>query len=268
MKEFKESIVLLYVDEVFHKTEDYRNQLMQEPVADKVYRAFHDEEADTYRILFEEAIKENKSMFGIVIQGTEIDDNKLQLKLRKIDENNLTDFDISLSEAERVAQWLSSDHEDIQKYRIEVLVDDFQKNSPLGRLMSAINNPPIPEEEIGEESEGFTFNGDAMTNEFFEALALISHKDPNLTRVIGNLLVYLSGTYQDKYAASDINTRDLFMGETLGKGFNIGNAVKYLARYATEGYSKSNNPIDLQKAVHYLLFELMRTYKPTPNVNE
>ena len=48
------------------------------------------------------------------------------------------------------------------------------------------------------------------------------------------------------------------MSKNYGKAFNCGNAAKYLSRYMTEGFPKSNNPDDIKKAIHYLLFELKR----------
>ena len=47
----------------------------------------------------------------------------------------------------------------------------------------------------------------------------------------------------------------------LAKGYLVGNATKYISRYFTANFEKSGNRKDLFKAVHYLLFEIMRISK-------
>ena len=65
--------------------------------------------------------------------------------------------------------------------------------------------------------------------------------------------------FGDKYEKNEIiSFKTLRKDEKLGKGFNVGNAAKYCARYLTEGHSKSEIKTDLYKSIHYLIFELMR----------
>jgi hypothetical protein len=89
----------------------------------------------------------------------------------------------------------------------------------------------------------------------------LSEFDEKIYDVIEELEAYHEATSQDKYASADVQLypSDLFLSDAHGKSINIFNAVKYLSRYLTEGYEKSNNRQDVMKAVHYLLFELVRT---------
>lgn len=94
-----------------------------------------------------------------------------------------------------------------------------------------------------------------------ESLAILWEKDPVFAAVLEELIDYLASTYDDKY--EDNHTlnyaREVYLRHPiLGKGANIFTASKYIQRYATEGYPKSNNPQDLKKAIHFLLFELDR----------
>lgn len=75
-----------------------------------------------------------------------------------------------------------------------------------------------------------------------------------------DLINYLASTYSDKYAspAAMFNTKDALYNIVHGKSINAFQAGKYLTRYATTGYSKSENVVDLYKACHYVLFELVR----------
>lgn len=76
--------------------------------------------------------------------------------------------------------------------------------------------------------------------------------------ILKELQEYLDNTCQDKYSKSDIDNTGTILSDNLGKGFNIGNATKYISRYATVGFEKSEQRTDLLKAIHYLIFELIR----------
>lgn len=94
-------------------------------------------------------------------------------------------------------------------------------------------------------------------------LIKIFENDPEMGKAIDNLIAYLATTYDDKYAKSCLDNKGVIYDPMLGKGFNTGNAAKYIARYMTFDFAKSNDPKDLTKAIHYLLFELVRREKDT-----
>ena len=97
--------------------------------------------------------------------------------------------------------------------------------------------------------------------ELIKSLESIQAKEPDFYNALKDVIVYLGSTYEEKYAASPLDTKGLLYDKKLGKGANIHNATKYIQRYATEGFSKSEMPIDLKKSIHYLLFELTRKEK-------
>lgn len=92
----------------------------------------------------------------------------------------------------------------------------------------------------------------------FESLNSIKQKDPEFYNTIVDTVNYLASTYEDKYAASPIKTKGIILSQELGKGYNIGNCTKYLQRYLTTGFAKSENTEDLRKVIHYSMFEITR----------
>ena len=95
-----------------------------------------------------------------------------------------------------------------------------------------------------------------------DPIYFIMARDKLFAKELQILCNYLASTYDDKYnTPSIINTMEVIYSDEHGKGYNIGNACKYLQRYMTKGFEKSENPKDLQKAIHYILFELTRKAK-------
>ena len=84
-------------------------------------------------------------------------------------------------------------------------------------------------------------------------------KQDKVADAIEEMMNYHASTCGDKYGKSELDTMKLIMSDNHGKSINIFNAYKYLARYMTSGYEKSDNRKDVIKAIHYLLFELART---------
>jgi hypothetical protein len=91
-----------------------------------------------------------------------------------------------------------------------------------------------------------------------EALDKIKEADPDFYKSIEDVVNYLASTYDDKYHKSELRNDGIIYSDNLGKGFNMGNAAKYISRYLTTGFQKSEMPADLMKAIHYCLFELTR----------
>jgi hypothetical protein len=85
-------------------------------------------------------------------------------------------------------------------------------------------------------------------------LIKIRDKDPEFYNQIFDLIKYLASTYDDKYEASEPNA--FHPRELLTSDVCMFNVSKYLKRYSTVGYDKSNNPKDVMKAIHYLLMSL------------
>ena len=74
------------------------------------------------------------------------------------------------------------------------------------------------------------------------------------------IVEYLLSTYDEKYVQSPIGNPsiEVLYSAKHGKGVNVFNALKYIQRYMSEGFKKSDNPQDVVKAIHYLIFELTR----------
>lgn len=127
------------------------------------------------------------------------------------------------------------------------------------------------EEEIKHEKTKAKFDylegKDINTQEFITDLAVsiskIWEKDPEFANVLADLINYLKSTYSDKYEFSPMGNPSMEISKDpkLGKGANMFNAIKYLQRYCTEGFDKSNNPKDLIKSIHYIIFQLVNHNK-------
>lgn len=101
------------------------------------------------------------------------------------------------------------------------------------------------------------------TREAVLNLKLIYEKEPEAFNAIAEVIKHVSGTYGDKYQSDVteyVDTKQLLLGKD-GKFPNLHCALKYVQRYSTVGFEKSEQPIDLKKAIHYLLFELQRKNK-------
>lgn len=78
----------------------------------------------------------------------------------------------------------------------------------------------------------------------------------SIDHALSDLVAHIEATYNDKYHGSGIvDPSQVIRHPKFSMGYNLGNALKYIQRYSTEGYDKSRNPKDLLKAIHYLLFE-------------
>lgn len=91
-------------------------------------------------------------------------------------------------------------------------------------------------------------------------LLSIREKEPEMFKAINLVIWHVAGTYSDKYAKGQdtIDTKKMLYHEKGGQAINIYQVCRYLQRYNTEGSAKSHLLKDLEKAVHYLLFEITR----------
>lgn len=124
------------------------------------------------------------------------------------------------------------------------------------RVINSIVRPIIEEAQKQHNEQQNTMMS-TMGAHLSEMLIVDSEIVDTLSDVVG----YIHHTYSDKYESEDIPAVDLYgliRHSSHGKGFNVGQALAYLKRYMTDGYEKSNNPLDLYKAIHYLLFEITR----------
>ncbi len=120
--------------------------------------------------------------------------------------------------------------------------------------------------QIGEQVE---HQAEKEINDAFDDLGELCEFDPALFLTFAKVAKYINSTFDDKYEASafpEIDLTGLMRNSKGGRFFNCGNAAKYLKRYMTDGYAKSNNPDDVYKALHYLLLELDRRINEEPEL--
>lgn len=81
----------------------------------------------------------------------------------------------------------------------------------------------------------------------------------NLDKVLKELHTYLDSCKKDKYAVNDGLDSGIDLLGPDHKAINTFQILKYLKRYRTKGFKKSELRSDLLKIIHYTLFELEAT---------
>jgi len=82
--------------------------------------------------------------------------------------------------------------------------------------------------------------------------------------VLEEIRNYINSTYTQHYSQGKIQVTEYLLDSELGKGFILGNAVKYLKRF---GIKDGKNRKDLLKAAHYLVIALGALETEPPLVN-
>lgn len=93
-----------------------------------------------------------------------------------------------------------------------------------------------------------------------EMLCEIRNKEPEAAKAIEMSIKHIYNTYSDKYAKGEniIDTKKMLYDKDRGDFLNIYQVNRYLQRYITSGSKKSHLIKDIEKAIHYLIFELTR----------
>lgn len=92
-------------------------------------------------------------------------------------------------------------------------------------------------------------------------LRLIRDRDVKLFNELEDLIGFLSRAYSGKYHNSPLEPKNVCYNKTYGSGANMSNVANYLARYLSESDhhtgedGKVYNAVDLNKMIHYILFE-------------
>jgi hypothetical protein len=269
-KENIEEVVLLYVDDFRVLSEHPNDDPKPHLKPGRIYRAFYDKEFNTYRTVFEDnepAVNGMKGLVFVHLSSEEFAEEmpemfqqffkpRYKYAFTKINSENILTIDIDTEDFEKLALWKDNGHIDLDPYRLENMAK------------GAIQNPPaIPEEGYGEnytDYEDIDFSQWALgcegVDEAFKSLTNLHDIDHDMCHALANIISYINGTYGDKYEAAGIASigHTYTQSKAHGRSFNIVNAIKYLQRYLTDGFKKSNNPNDLLKAVHFIAFEIQR----------
>lgn len=110
-------------------------------------------------------------------------------------------------------------------------------------------------------SKNFCLTGyKKMDKKVAEMMRDIYEKEPAVCKALEMVIRHIHGTYSDKYAKGEaiIDTKKMLYDEERGDFLNIYQVSRYLQRYITQGSAKSHLVKDIEKAVHYLIFELTR----------
>lgn len=96
--------------------------------------------------------------------------------------------------------------------------------------------------------------------EIGQMVAEIAEREPEAAKAIEMVVRHIRGTYNDKYAKGQdvIDTKRMLYDKERGDFLNIYQVSRYLQRYLTQGSAKSHLIKDVEKAIHYLVFELTR----------
>jgi hypothetical protein len=102
--------------------------------------------------------------------------------------------------------------------------------------------------------------GNQTIESLVSQLANINEKEPAVAKAICLVINHINGTYSDKYAKGQdiIDTKKMLYDKERGDFLNIYQVNRYLQRYLTQGSKKSHLIKDIEKAIHYLIFELTR----------
>lgn len=108
-----------------------------------------------------------------------------------------------------------------------------------------------------------------FSEEIFHMIEDISEKERDVAIAIYMVVNHIHGTYSDKYAKGQdiIDTKKMLYDKERGDFLNIYQVNRYLQRYLTKGSEKSHLVKDIEKAIHYLIFEISRRIKMN-DVNE
>lgn len=140
---------------------------------------------------------------------------------------------------------------------LKYLVDE--KNKEIEKLIS---NSEGNKEELSIEEIEKNLKASQIFIQGYDAKT----PDKDLKEAWEKLFEYIKSTCSDKYADPNaiISTKKAVIHGKV-KQVNTFNAAKYLARYDTTGYEKSENEKDLFKAIHYLIFEIQRKINNSKN---
>lgn len=108
-----------------------------------------------------------------------------------------------------------------------------------------------------------------FADEIHRMIEDISGKEPEAAYALYMVVKHIHGTYGDKYAKGQdvLDTKKMLYDSNRGDFINIYQVCRYLQRYLTNGLAKSHLIKDIEKAIHYLVFEMTRRIK-MGDVNE
>ncbi len=265
----------------FAYTEDVADEMGGHPKVARVYRIIKDPKG--YRLHIG---KENNTvgLDGLWLGDTLVASRPgFKFEIVPMTPDNYLTFPIVKEDLQKVVSWIDTDNADLwEKLKAEIAgastilqrLSDIIEMKANGEL--DVHTAKTPDGEISfaatPDDSGVISERDMdTTRKLTEGFNIISEKDPELFYALVDIISYVSTTYGDKYEASgmpNIGKTIATQSPTLGKGANVFNIIKYVQRYGTTGFEKSENIKDIYKAVHYALFEIMRVRHNNKSENE
>lgn len=114
---------------------------------------------------------------------------------------------------------------------------------------------------LGEnDKKVIKFDAPTLSEQVGKMISEIEMKEPATAKALELVIKHIHGTYSDKYAKGQdiIDTKKMLYDKERGDFLNIYQVNRYLQRYITTGSSKSHLLKDIEKAIHYLVFEITR----------
>lgn len=141
-----------------------------------------------------------------------------------------------------------------------VVTKDNYKSLKLNKSDKKLAEELFNQEKVAKAVSKAEQEFEKRLDEAFESFGELAGNDPFLLLSLAKIASHINKTFDEKYGEDNpaVDLQGLMRTSPHGKGFNGGNAAKYIRRYMTDGFSKSNNPEDLLKCAHYLLLELDR----------
>lgn len=257
-------VLIGYVNNWTYLQEDIKTRLAGEPKEGSVYRLLYTEGADqdrTYQIYIgkdSNPAKMDTIFLGNTLKGAYYD--KWEFDIREVTKDNYLEFDFKPDELPILKKWLDSDNSDLKD-----LLNKSPQKVEVRNVEEAVEIDNRMQEVMHRVAKS-AMDYDKAMERLSRSLNVIVEKDVQLSLVLSDLLGYIASTYKDKYeAAGKANMAKDFLVHSESSDTAIFNALKYLQRYSTKGFAKSGKIVDVQKAIHYLLFELQRSKNQKTN---
>lgn len=234
--------------------ESYGKRFNGHPVAGRVYRLIKDFIPDEKKTLYRLHIgrETNESQLDGLILGFDLEGsakNQYSFKIEEVTKDNFLDFDLSEEDIKQVSQWFDTNHKDLREI-LGLPAIALENGEQLPQTKEAIN--------LVSFLENNSENLDSL-NAFPANFDKIFYKDTEFAKILADFTGYVASTYGDKYEAADRgNFTKEYLFTSKSPDVALFNAFKYLQRYGTQGFEKSGNVKDLYKALHYIMFELIR----------
>lgn len=252
----KDEVLILYVNNF--KAKGGELELNGHLQKGRIYLCLkHEEDKDPkrtmYRIFFDD---QGSLLDGIFIQSLNESNESWDCDLEELDMTKLEKYRLSDNDVNYAIDIKNMTLEEVKKKIDSNLTEEQADKTVFERLDESTNE--IAEDMGLDDIERIYNEALDQLSEDREHRKIREYSKNNLKEVLDDVIEYVGTTFDDKYQSAMIDTMEMLNSKEHGKILNVFNAVKYLSRYSTTGFEKSENPQDLMKAIHYILIELNR----------